>query len=169
MSAFREKVWLIIAVFLSVSLITGIVFLSIRLKQSQPIEITLSDTKNADATSEIYISGAVVRPGIYATKPDDTLSALMSSAGLAENSDLSHIKLYIPASSTAALPQKIDLNRAEIWLLSALPGIGEGKAKLMVNYRDKNGPFRTIDDLLKIEGFGRSTVDKVRNLVTIGD
>lgn len=169
MTGLRDKVWVIISVFLAVSLITGIVFLSIRLKQLQPVEIVFADTKNAGPTGDICITGAVARPGIYATKPDDTLSALISAAGLSDNSDMSHIKIYIPANGLTAQPQKIDLNRAEVWLLQALPGIGEGKAKLIVNCRDKSGPFRSIDDLLKIEGFGKSTVDRIRNFVTIGD
>jgi competence protein ComEA len=169
MAGLRDKVWLIIATFLAVSLIAGIVFLSMRLKQLQPVEIALADTKNAGSAGDIYITGAVARPGIYTIRPDDTLAALISAAGLSDNSDTSHIKIYIPANGITAQPQKIDLNRAGAWLLGALPGIGEGKAKQIVDYRDKNGPFRSVDDLLKIGGFGQSTVDKIRNLVTIGD
>jgi competence protein ComEA len=66
-------------------------------------------------------------------------------------------------------PQKVDLNRAEVWLLQALPSIGEGRAKMIVAFREKNGPLRSVDDLLKIEGFGQSLLDKIKGLATVGD
>jgi len=37
------------------------------------------------------------------------------------------------------------------------------------HYRTKNGPFRSVEDLLKIEGFGKSVVDKVRDYATVED
>ena len=54
-------------------------------------------------------------------------------------------------------------------MLQALPGIGQGKAALITDYRVKNGPFRGVDDLLKIKGFGISTVDDLRPFVTVGE
>ena len=130
MAGFREKLWLIIAVFLFVSLITGVVFLSITLAQLQPAEIQLKNTHKADANGDVYIGGAVVRPGIYAAKADDTLTALDSSAGVSDNADTGQLSIYVPANGEKVQPQKVDINRAEAWLLSALPGIGEGKAQL---------------------------------------
>ena len=169
MAGFRDKVWVIISVFLAVSLVAGLVFFFLRLHQLQPVEIVLQDTNKADAGGDICITGAVARPGIYTTRPEDTLSALISAAGLSDNSDMSGLKIYVPYKGETAQSQKIDLNRAGLWLLAALPGIGEGKARQIAEYRSKMGPFRTVDDLLKIEGFGKSTVDKIRNFVTIGD
>ncbi len=75
----------------------------------------------------------------------------------------------MPEKGESARPQKVDLNRADAWLLQALPGIGEGRARLIVDYRTKNGPFRSVDDLLKIGGFGKSVVDKVRDYATVED
>ena len=169
MSGLREKMWLIIAVFLAISLITGIVFLSIRLSQLQPIEITLADAKQTAIAGDVYIGGAIARPGIYAAKCDDTLTALISSAGISDNADTSHIKIYVPSKFETAQTQKVNLNRAETWLLQALPGVGEGRARLIMDYRVKNGPFRSVDDLLKIEGFGKSIVDKIRDYAVVGD
>jgi len=82
---------------------------------------------------------------------------------------LTRIKITVPAKSSTALPQKIDLNRAEAWLLQSLPGIGEGRARTIIEYREKNGLYRSVDDLLKVEGFGKSTLDKIRDYITIGD
>jgi len=161
--------WLIIAVFLAVSLITGIVLLSIRQAQLQPVEISLENTRQADVEGDVYISGAVVRPGVYTTRAGDSLTSLISAAGLSDSSDTGHVKLYVPSKDEAKQVQKVDLNKAETWLLQALPGIGEGKARMIVAYREKNGPLRSVDDLLKIEGFGESIVDKIRPFATVGD
>ncbi|MGA2159332.1 MAG: ComEA family DNA-binding protein [Dehalococcoidia bacterium] len=169
MSGLREKMWLIIAVFLVLSLATGIVFLSIRLARQQPAEITLYDPRPLNSTENISIGGAVVRPGIYEAKPGDTLISIVSSAGVSDNADTGNISIYVPAKSESSQPQKVNLNRAEVWLLQALPGIGEGRARLIVDFRDKNGPFRNVDDLLKIQGFGTSVVDKIRDYATVVD
>ncbi len=169
MAGFREKYWFVIAALLAASLITGIVFLAIRLSQLQPVEISLSEAAQPAVSGEICIGGAVYRPGIYPVKPDDTLASCIEAAGPAEDADLTKLKISVPSKNGAVQPQKIDLNRAEAWLLQVLPGIGEGRARTIIEYREKNGPFRSIDDLLKVEGFGKSTLDKIRNYITIGD
>jgi len=169
MTGIREKMWLIIAVLLAVFLITGIVFFCIRLSGLQPTEIILSDFKQADINGDICISGSVARPGIYTTRTGDTLTALISAAGISDNADIGGISIYVPAKGETNRPQKVDINRADTWLLLALPGIGEGKAAQIVEYRIANGPFRSVDDLLKIKGFGKSAVDNLRSFVSTGE
>jgi competence protein ComEA len=169
MQGLREKMWLIIALFLLVSLVTGGTFLAIRLAQLQPVEIALADTRPPAISGDVFIGGAVDRPGIYSAKADDTLTSLVSSAGPAPNADTGHISIIIADKTTPILPQKVDLNRAESWLLQALPGIGEGKARMIIDYRTRNGPFRSVEDLSKVEGFGKAIVDKVRAYACVGD
>jgi competence protein ComEA len=169
MTGIREKMWLIIAAFLIVCLITGIVFFCIRLSQLQPTEIVLSDCRQADINGDVHISGSVARPGIYTTRPGDTLTALISAAGISDNADISGVSIYVPTKGETARPQRVDINRAETWLLQALPGIGEGKAAQIVDYRSANGPFRSVDDLLKIRGFGKSAVNDLRGYVSVGE
>lgn len=169
MTGIREKMWLIIAVFLTFCLVTGIIFFSIRLSHLQPVEITLKEVNPVAAAGDITINGAVSRPGTYAAHAGDTLSALVSAAGVSDNADTIHLAIYVPEKGEITRPQKVDLNRAETWLLQALPGIGEGRARLIVDYRTGNGPFRSVDDLLKIEGFGKTVVDKIRDYATVGD
>jgi len=169
MTGIREKMWLIIAALLAVCLITGLVFFCIRLAHLQPTEIILSDSRQFDIYGEVYIGGNVARPGIYATRPGDTLTALISAAGISDNADVSRISIYVPATGEMSKPQKVDINRADGWLLQALPGIGEGKAAQIVEYRSVHGPFRSLDDLLKIKGFGKSAVDGLRGYVSVGE
>jgi competence protein ComEA len=161
--------WVIIAVFLALSLIAGVVVFAMRRAQVQPTEIVLVASNRPLAAGNVYISGAVVRPGIYPTRAGDTVTALVSAAGVSENADASLINIYVPDKSETKQPQKVDLNRAEAWLLQALPGIGEGKARLIVEFREKNGSFHSVEDLLKIEGFGNSLLEKIKGFATVGD
>lgn len=66
-------------------------------------------------------------------------------------------------------PQKIDINRAEAWLLEALPGIGPSKAQAIIDYRQQNGGFSDISELLNINGIGQSIYNDIKDKITVGD
>ena len=164
-----NRFYLFITVFLVIAVIAGAVMLAIKHSASQPIEIILSQKAPPARSGKIYIGGAVANPGIYSLTEDDTIQALLSDAGIEPDADLDHIKIYIPRESEASLPQKIDINRAEPWLLEALPGIGEGRAQAIIDYRSKNGSFNRIEDLLRVKGIGWGTFDKIKDYITVSD
>ena len=62
----------------------------------------------------------------------------------------------------------VNLNSATAADLQDVTGIGPKKAEAIVEYRKKNGQFKSVDDLDKVPGFGKSTVDKVRKDLTVG-
>ena len=64
---------------------------------------------------------------------------------------------------------KININTAGVEELVKLPGIGPTKARSIIDYRNKNGKFSSVDDLLNVKGIGEKTLEKLRNSVTIGD
>lgn len=169
MSSHLEKYWLIIIAFLLVSLIAGGIVLAIKQSRHKPVEIALSQTAPIQYKGEVYISGAVANPGFYPLSEEDTLETLAQAAGFTLDADTSKIKIYVPKANEIAQPQRINLNRSEAWLLDALPGIGPDRAQAIVDYRNQNGPFRKIEDLLKVESIGESTLDRIRDLITIED
>ena len=61
----------------------------------------------------------------------------------------------------------IDLNRAGAEELDALPGVGPATAAAIVTYRERSGPFASIDDLLKVPGIGPAKVEALRLLVKV--
>jgi competence protein ComEA len=169
MSNNLNKYWLFVIAFLLVSLISGGIVLAVKQSSHKPVEISLSQTAPIQCEGEIYISGAVANPGFYSFKEDDTIEALVQAAGLLPDTDTGKIKIYVPRTGEVSQPQKINLNQAEAWLLDALPGIGPDRAQAVVDYRNQNGPFRRIEDLLKVEGIGQSTLDRIRDLIALED
>jgi len=164
-----DRFYLFVTVFLVIAAIAGGVMLAVQHSRSQPVEIVLSQTEPPELSGELYIGGAVANPGIYPLREDDTIQALLLDAGVEPDADLSHIELYVPREGGAELPQKIDINRAEPWLLEALPGIGEVLAQRIVDYRSENGPFKRIEDLLKVSGIGPATLEKIKDYITVSD
>jgi competence protein ComEA len=63
----------------------------------------------------------------------------------------------------------VNLNTATVAELDVLKGVGPGKAKAIVEYREKNGPFKSVDDLTLVKGFGEKSIEKLRPDLTVGD
>jgi len=169
MSNHLDKYWLLIIVFLLVSLIAGGIALAVKQSRHKPIEISLSQTAPIQYKGEIYIGGAVANPGFYPLSEEDTIETLVQAAGLSPDADTCKIKIYIPKTNEVSQPQRINLNLAEAWLLDALPGIGPERAQAIVDYRNQNGQFRRLEDLLNVGGIGNTTLDTIRDLVTLED
>jgi competence protein ComEA len=164
-----DRFYLVTTIFLVIAVVVGGVMLAVEHHKSRPAAIVLSRAAPAEPSGEIYIGGAVANPGLYPLKEGDTIEALLLDAGVEPGADLSHIEVYIPQEGEKQCPQKIDINRAEPWLLEALPGIGETRARAIVDYRDANGPFKRVEDLLKVEGIGEGTFEGVKDYITVSD
>ena len=61
----------------------------------------------------------------------------------------------------------VNINTADVIQLQTLSGIGEKRATDIMNYREANGPFKTIDDLDQVSGIGEKTMEKLRPLITV--
>ena len=164
-----DRFYIFITVFLVIALVIGGVILLFNRSKIQPAELVLSQAAFPQQSGEVYISGAVVNPGIYPLREGDTIQALLSNVGIESSADLSYIVIYIPEEGEEQSPQKIDINRAEPWLLEALPGIGETRAQAIVDYRNENGKFKRIEDLLRVKGIGQSTFDKIKEYIAVSD
>ena len=63
----------------------------------------------------------------------------------------------------------VDLNTAGIEELTALPGIGEGLAKRIVDYRTEHGPFEGPEGLLEVSGIGEKKLEELRDYITVSN
>jgi len=162
-----NRFWTLITVFLIAIIVIGGVVAWQKYSPSYPIEISL--LSSPELTGEIYLGGAVTNPGFYPLKSGESIEALIQAAGGTINADLTQLKLYIPTVGEGEEPQKININRAEAWLLEALPGIGETLAQRIIDYRQKNGDFRNITEITEVKGIGLSTYEQIKNLITVAD
>jgi len=163
-----NRYWTLIIILLVVIIAIGGTVVWSRYSGSQPIEIYISSEQ--EWQGGIYVGGAVNNPGIYPLEAGDSVADIIQAAGgTASNVDLSSLKIYIPRLGEEIQPQKIDLNRAEAWLLEALPSIGEVRAQAIIDYRHQNGPFRNINELTKVESIGIAIYEQIKHLITVVD
>ena len=63
----------------------------------------------------------------------------------------------------------VDINTADAKALaSAMTGVGQKRAQMIVDYRAKNGPFKSVDELTKVKGVGNAAIDKNRANLVVG-
>lgn len=136
------------------------------------------------------IKGAVVNPGVYEIDEGGRVVDLIELAGgLAEDADTAAINfalyvqdemaIYVPRigeNVNAALPVlvgetagngTVNLNSAGSSELQTLPGIGPAKAEAIIEYRETNGPYKSIEDLKEISGIGDKTFEKLKDLISV--
>lgn len=163
----------IISSLLVIALLGGIAFILKQNTASYPIEIKLSKPPQEIG---VYVTGSVQNPGMYTlTEGARVADAIKAAGGFTSEVDKSAInlarrlrdgdKVYAPEKGGSS--QLININRADPWLLEALPGIGPAMAKKIIDYRFKNGPFRSKKELMKIEGIGSATFEKLKDKITV--
>ena len=163
-----DRFWTLIIVLLIAVIVIGAIVAWQRYRPQSPIEISLPPSP--ELSGFIYLGGAVNSPGWYPLESGGTLEDLIEAAGgTTDSADLDAVEIYIPTAGEAEQPQRIDLNRAEAWLLEALPGIGPSRAQAIIDYRQEHGGFTSITELTEVEGIGPSLYEQIRDLVTVAD
>ncbi len=70
--------------------------------------------------------------------------------------------------NTSAPATLVNLNTATVQQLDTLPGIGAKVAARIIEYRQKNGPFKKIEDLMNVRGIGEKNFLKIKDRLTVG-
>lgn len=66
-----------------------------------------------------------------------------------------------------AEPATVNINTATVETLAALDGVGEAKAQAIIDFRSKNGPFQSAEDLVQVSGIGERTLQKNADRLTV--
>ena len=77
--------------------------------------------------------------------------------------------LLLPLAAAAQPEEPININTAGAEELTELPRIGEITAARIVAWREENGPFTSIEELMNVQGIGERTFERIRPHVTLGD
>lgn len=85
-----------------------------------------------------------------------------------ESRSLEYIVSEVYSESREAVPDaKININKASKEELEALPGIGAALAERIIEYREQNGGFRSIEEITEVRGIGQGKLDAIRDLITV--
>ena len=71
------------------------------------------------------------------------------------------------SNETVASIEKININQADAKALTTLKGIGKDRAVKIIEYREKNGPFMKIEDLMKVKGIGKKIFEQNKNVLSV--
>jgi competence protein ComEA len=96
-----------------------------------------------------------------------TSASITANAAPAANPAASKAPVAMEASTSVQLA-KVDLNKADAPTLQReLSGVGEAKALAIIAYRESNGPFASVEELLEVKGFGKALLEKNREKVQV--
>ncbi|MBC7251594.1 MAG: helix-hairpin-helix domain-containing protein [Anaerolineae bacterium] len=148
------------------------------------------------APLRVYVTGAVVHPDVYLLEAGSIVrDAVVAAGGATAEADLNRINLaqqvydqqqiYIPKVGEESLPLpsppasltsaassvqpagKVNINTATAEELDTLPGIGPALAQRIIEYRQTNGPFQSIEEIKNVSGIGDKLFEKLKDLITI--
>ena len=125
----------------------------------------------------IQISGNSEYDGFYELETYSTIKDLFELININDEYDISQINqstilknndlLVLYKRQENHYNDKISINNANIEQLDSLPGIGESTAKKIISYREKNGLFNSIEQLMNIEGIKQAKFDKLKDNICL--
>ncbi|WP_156759702.1 ComEA family DNA-binding protein [Microbacterium karelineae] len=162
---------------------------------SAPVEQIAGDAAIATAAPSaapadavyVHVSGAVRSPGLYVVQAGArVVDAISAAGGLASDAASAGVNLARPvtdgeqlvvpvegedpaagAPGGAATPALVNINTADGAALETLTGIGPALAQRIIDWRQAEGPFGSVDDLLAVSGIGPSVLESVREQATV--
>lgn len=129
----------------------------------------------------IDLKGAIRLPNVYSVKEGTILYELINLAGgFEEDADVNNVNLALELKENQMIliPYKksiennntfslININTANLETLCTLPGIGTAKGNNIINYRNSNGYFITIDDIKKVNGISEGLFNKIKDYICV--
>lgn len=158
-------------------------------------EDDLEDPESEDPSEEasviwIYVCGEVCAPGVYELEAGSRVyEAIEAAGGMTETAASSYLnqaeqlsdgqKIYVPSEEEAMQGQsanfreqtvedgRIDINAATKEELMSLNGIGEVRAQAIIDYREKQGGFTSIEELKEVEGIKDGVFNKLKDQIKV--
>ncbi|MEC3883175.1 helix-hairpin-helix domain-containing protein [Halobacillus sp. HZG1] len=156
-------------------------------------EVTIQgeeEKKTPSATMKVDVKGEVNTPGVYTMKEGTRVDDVIKEAGgMTENADMTSVNLaqriqdemviFVTSITTAQSTsnesgegntlsgEKLSINRASASEMETLNGIGPSKAASIIKYREENGPFASVEDLVNVPGIGEKTLEGLKEWITV--
>jgi competence protein ComEA len=176
-------------------LLAGGIWIAARAPEGESIQLRPAPTSEP---IQVHVAGAVVRPGLYdLPEGSRVMDAVDAAGGFVAEADKNSLNLaarvedaerldipYIVGSAPAmqesftvisegtpstSNEDLVNINTASAEELDTLPGIGPTTAQNIIAYRDENGPFGSIEDIVNVSGIGAATYDGIKDLITVDE
>jgi competence protein ComEA len=171
------------AVLLGVVALAGWVWYGRGAPEPAPLLIETTGAPDADAIT-VHVSGEVVAPGLVIVAAGSRLAdAIAAAGGTTRWADLAQVNLAapiqdgqqvvipgeggIPAAVAGSTDGTIRINAASVTELEQLPGVGPVLAERIYAFREENGPFSAVEDLLDVSGIGEAKLEGLRDSVAL--
>jgi len=76
-------------------------------------------------------------------------------------------EMAVESNVTVASMEKININQADAKTLATLKGIGKDRAVKIIEYREQNGPFQKVEDIMKVKGIGKKIFEQNKDELTV--
>lgn len=169
---------------------------SVAIENTLSEQPSITESEVNEIMYSVYITGAVKNPDVYEV-PEGAIvrDLIIKAGGVLDDADLINCnlayrvhdgeKIVIPfkasqssdsttlisgtasSVSTTVTEGKVNINSSTVEQLMKLPGIGEVKAKAIIEYRETNGYFKSIEEIMNVSGIGEKTFEKIRDLITV--
>jgi len=158
----------------------GVLWFGLGPEVEPPMPTTVAPAVVGGQPIVVHVSGAVVRPGVVTVWSGARVADVVAAAGGAtRRADLSALNLAAPVrdgeyvvvpdpadeavSAGGLVSGGVDINSATASELEGLSGVGPVLASRIVTYRDVNGPFGAVEDLLDVPGIGEAKLAGMRD------
>lgn len=181
------------ALYVACALLT-VIFIGFTVRKYTAVKtfnITNIDQNNKSEKITVNIAGAVKNSGEFKLYKGDTVGdAIYAAGGVADEADLSDVDIeeVLYESCTVNIPERsgnsvidaneskekgsdskvvYNINTATKEELCMLPGIGENMAESIIKYREENGNFSSVEEIMNVGGIGAKKFEKMRSYITV--
>lgn len=144
-------------------------------------------TEAPSAVIYVHLLGAVTRPGLYELREDArAIDAVAAAGGFTADAERTALNLarflsdgeqirvpvigelpVVPVGESGTIGGKVNLNTADATTLETLPRVGPAMSARIIDWRDTNGRFASIEDLRSVTGIGEKTFAALKDLITV--
>lgn len=164
----------------------------IELEEVTEAKDVTEESEEVDVQPEVlyvYVCGQVRNPGVYKLEQGNRVThALMAAGGMTDQAAPDYLnqaelledgqKLYVPTTEEVlVLPNdeadaersdgRINLNTADKASLTSLSGIGEARAEAIIAYREANGGFQSVEDIMNVEGIKEGIFNRIKDQIKV--
>lgn len=183
---FIEKYQTQIGIILIILIVIGGGIILFSYQKPEPIEIKETEDVTSAQEIKVDIEGAVEHPGVYTFSEGNRVEDAIFAAGPKEDADLSKVEMSLAAKLTdgqriivptkgevasstfgTSSEGKININTASQSELDTLPGVGEVTAQKIIDYRQSQGGFKSIEDVKNVKGIGEKKFEDMKDYITV--